>query len=249
MNYLEEIRHHELKTVTELFPAPAYVLEIGGGSGFQAKQLVGLGYRVEAVDIASSKHQENRFFPVKEYDGFSLPFEDERFDVIFSSNVLEHIPHIHDFQTEMKRVLKKGGRAIHLMPTASWRFWTSLCHYPFLIKSAIFLFFQKWNLRPTSIPAMQGYLGDRSFLEKFRMALFPYRHGERGNIFTEAYYFSKVGWKKLFSRTGWAIKDHRPSRLFYTGYQLFGSRLSLSAREKFSRLLGSACHVFVLVKE
>lgn len=49
----------------------------------------------------------------------SLPYEDNFFDVVFSFQVLEHIPpeHLSDAITEVRRVLKPGGLFIPSVPT------------------------------------------------------------------------------------------------------------------------------------
>lgn len=49
-------------------------------------------------------------------DGFSLPFSDEYFDVIFMLDVIEHVKNDNDFIREAKRVLKTGGRIILTTP-------------------------------------------------------------------------------------------------------------------------------------
>lgn len=45
-----------------------------------------------------------------------IPYEDGYFDVIYSSQVLEHVKDIIFFKSETLRVLKKGGIAIHIFP-------------------------------------------------------------------------------------------------------------------------------------
>jgi SAM-dependent methyltransferase len=46
----------------------------------------------------------------------AIPFEDNTFDVILCSHVLEHIPDDHKAMSELYRVLKPGGGAILLVP-------------------------------------------------------------------------------------------------------------------------------------
>jgi SAM-dependent methyltransferase len=128
LTHLETIRRHELESVVRLLPPAGEILEIGAGSGWQASALAERGYTVHAVDIASSYYRVARVWPVMEYDGRRIPFDADRFDVVFSSNVLEHIPHLEEFQAELHRVLKPGGRAIHVLPSSSWRFWTNITH-------------------------------------------------------------------------------------------------------------------------
>ena len=43
------------------------------------------------------------------YDGQTIPFEDESFNSMFSSEVYEHVPNLDRILKEMNRVLKLGG--------------------------------------------------------------------------------------------------------------------------------------------
>ena len=127
------------------------VLEIGSGFGWQSNYLDKLGSQVIAVDIASSfedglqssnynlskykvsddlkdlnvKNNEPKIeFPVEKYDGINLPFENETFDIVYSSNVLTHVENLDLLINDMKRVLNKDGVMIHGCPSSYWCFWT-----------------------------------------------------------------------------------------------------------------------------
>ena len=58
-------------------------------------------------------------------------------DVVFSSNVLEHVAAIDAFLDETARVLKPEGRAIHILPTPAWRGWSMLTYYGWLAKRVL----------------------------------------------------------------------------------------------------------------
>jgi hypothetical protein len=79
-----------------------------------------------------------------------------------------------------------------------------------------------------------------------RKVLTPSRHGEFGGFISELYYFSRFRWGRLFRRTGWQVRRRYANRLWHTGYQCLGDRLSLSTRQRISRILGAVCHVYVL---
>ena len=51
----------------------------------------------------------------------ALPFENDRFDLIFCNHVLEHIPNDKQALSEIYRVLKKGGTAILQVPLEETR--------------------------------------------------------------------------------------------------------------------------------
>ena len=128
LGHLEAIRLHEIGSVIPLMPSHGRILEIGAGTGWQARALAQHGFEVEAIDLPTSQYAGSRVWPVRDYDGGSIPFPSSTFDVVFSSSTLEHIPHLRAFQSEMRRVLRPGGVAIHIVPSAAWRFWTSLTH-------------------------------------------------------------------------------------------------------------------------
>lgn len=151
MKFLEILRERELLGVIDLLPAEGALLEIGAGTGWQAQWLANRHYNVSAIDLASSNYRENRVWPVIEYDGVHIPFENATFDIVFSSNVLEHIPHIREFQKEIHRVLKPGGRVVHVVPSSSWRFWTNVTH----------------PIRYWSFPNVHGEYAENAFSELY----------------------------------------------------------------------------------
>jgi len=128
LEHLQAIRSTELDAVLSMFPAKGKLLEIGVGTGWQASKLESFGYDVHAIDLPSSNYREVRVRPVTDYDGKIIPFQDDTYNIVFSSNVLEHIAHIREFQKEIHRVLKREGCVLHILPSSSWRFWSSLTH-------------------------------------------------------------------------------------------------------------------------
>ncbi len=84
------------------------VLDFGCGS----KPYVSLftnctGYK--GVDIDQSGHAHTNEKIDYFYDGHKLPFENESYDNVFSSEVIEHISNIDEIFDEINRVLKKDG--------------------------------------------------------------------------------------------------------------------------------------------
>lgn len=250
LEYLESIRSSELESLlsiaSEMKPERKnlHILEIGAGAGWQAKKLAEVGYEVEAIDIEDSNFLENRIWPITNYDGKHIPFADDSFDIVFSSNVLGIIPHLREFQVEMQRVLKPEGVAVHIVSSGSWRFWTNLTHYPFVLRTLMNRIYER---RGQVSQAKQCYAG-KSKTRLLRRAIFPSAQDEKRSALGEIYRFSRPGWSSTFTGSGWEIKSVIPTRVFYTGYVTFGSRLSIRLRRCLSYVLGSASHVFVLTK-
>jgi SAM-dependent methyltransferase len=128
LDHLKAIRTHELDVVLNMLPPKGKLLEIGAGTGWQSLALEKRGYSVSAIDLPLSDYVKNRVYPIIDYDGSTIPFPDNTFDIVFSSNVLEHIPHVHAFQKEIHRILKPEGSVLHVLPSSSWRFWTNISH-------------------------------------------------------------------------------------------------------------------------
>lgn len=247
INYLCSLREFELNQALSSFPSPCEdgakysVLEIGAGTGHQAKTLTQLGYNVTAIDIPDSAYRDQRVYPIFEFDGETLPVATGSIRVVFSSNVLEHIRDIDAFLDEMHRVVVPGGIAIHILPTPAWRFWTILGHYGRLTKKLASLLSGKDSNRATKRTSQPV-----NTLTCLTGIFFPPRHGERGMTLTEIFYYSHWWWKRKFESHRWQVSTSYPSGIFYTGAEIFAEHLPHSQRKKLSRCLGSACRVYVL---
>lgn len=256
MTYTEIVRLAELEmALTELKLEKLTgntILEIGAGAGWQAKRLSESGYAVAAIDIKDSIYSDSQVWPILMYDGTHIPFPDNHFDLIFSSNVLEHIGNLDRFQTEMKRVLKPSGVAIHIVPSASWRIWTNSTHYLFQVKALMKICYERiMNVsRHDNLNEMEKFAYEQiasvSITNLFKMAVFPPRHGAKGNALAEIYLYRRSRWRCGFERANWRIEKITPNRLFYTGYMILGPVISINVRRKLSYFLGSSCHIFKL---
>jgi hypothetical protein len=85
----------------------------------------------------------------------------------------------------------------------------------------------------------------RPLIDLVKRALFPGPHGESPSAIHELWEFSRFRWRKQFAMAGFNIVDEYPAGIFYTGYLLPPAR-TVSARRQISRVLGSACRVFVV---
>ena len=246
VEFLHIIREYEYRKIVERFLPGIRILEIGGGTGYQAKRLTEDGYIVASIDIPNSNYADQLEFPVQPYDGRNIPFPDDSFDVVFSSNVLEHVLDLSYLQAEMKRVLKAGGCCVHLMPTGAWRFWTNVAHYTELLQRLCALaprLLPKGFSKNALLDAM-SVLGLMASTAK-HYAIVP-RHGESGNALSEIIIFSARHWRQHFRSQLFTIDEATAVGLFYTGHMVLGTRLSLRSRQKMSKWLGSACVIYVV---
>jgi SAM-dependent methyltransferase len=230
------VRLNELEILSTYIQPGRDVLEIGAGTGLQSKLLAERGFRVTAIDIPSSGYKSQRVFPVQDYDGLSLPFPDCTFDVVFSSNVLEHVRDLPSLLWEMRRVLRPDGHCVHAMPTPTWRIWSTITGYFDLPIYLVAALRRDRKAKMGLLSLVKGVLG----------RLVPVSHGKIYPALVELWSFSRGYWKATFLKNGFEVIDARPLGLFYTGWSLFGSRLSATSRRRLATTLGSACYVYKL---
>lgn len=92
------------------------MLDLGCGSKpysqlFLVEEYVG-------VDIKNPVHPEDDMNVDIFYDGKRLPFKDNFFDSVLSTQVFEHVEDIGLTLNEIRRVTKKGGRCLFTVPFA-----------------------------------------------------------------------------------------------------------------------------------
>jgi SAM-dependent methyltransferase len=239
---LHFLRADELDRLVRYLTPGSRVLELGAGTGYQAAHLKERGFQVEAIDLPGSSLATSRVHPVLDYDGRHIPFPDASFDVVFSSNVLEHVRDVPAMLAETRRVLKPGGSAVHAMPSTTWRLWTTLAGpvdaVPFLLSVAT----GRWVPPKRAVPQSRLLEFAKGCVTRFA----PLPHGEGGNAFTELRRFSKESWLQVFEENDFEVVTAEPMGLFYTGWFLLGHRWSIESRRRASSVLGSACIVYVV---
>ena len=112
---------------------PGEVLDAGMGAGFLCAELDRRGWVVSGVDIAPAMVEGARARLPHRRDSLvqgsihSLPFENERFDAVVATGVLEYaVDDLEGAVRELGRVLEPGGVAVvsypnHRAPTTVWR--------------------------------------------------------------------------------------------------------------------------------
>jgi SAM-dependent methyltransferase len=236
LDSLAMIRAAEIEQIVPCFRPGARILEIGAGTGQQALEISRLGFNVEAIEIPSSGYRDARVFPVIDYEGRHIPFPDESFDFVFSSNVLEHVGDLSALNREIRRVLRPDGVAVHVLPTHAWRFWTTLTLFPAGVRYALSA--REQAQIATTIGPPKGLL--------HKLKRHFGRHGERGTLLSEHWLFHPSRWRRAFRADGFEPIEERPIGILYTGNMIFGTNLSIARRKKLARFIGSSTRLFVV---
>lgn len=105
-----------LQTIeAELGKSQKQVLDIGCGAGFLSNALAKHGHIVDGIDmsnesLAVAKKSDSTNTANYQYaNAYSLPFEDESFDVVCAMDFLEHVEDPAKVVAEASRVLRPGG--------------------------------------------------------------------------------------------------------------------------------------------
>lgn len=87
------------------------VLDVGGGHGLYTQEFRDRGARCVLVDIEPAEFDLDGAAALDTLvgDAARLPFADDSFDVVFTSNMLEHVADPDLVRGELARVLKPGG--------------------------------------------------------------------------------------------------------------------------------------------
>ena len=128
VNNIERFRNSEEwnATMKELAPFLSgnkiyKVLDIGAGNGISTLAFALNGFEVTSLEPDTSdtvgsgaikylsSHYQIENIDIVEAFGENLPFEDEKFDIVYGRQVMHHAHHLSNFLKEASRVLKKGG--------------------------------------------------------------------------------------------------------------------------------------------
>jgi SAM-dependent methyltransferase len=104
---------------------PLRILDIGCGTGLNAEYLAAKGHTVIGADLSPVAIEKLR---AKGFEGMvcdisdeELPWSGGSFDLIFASEVLEHVANTEAFMTEVSRLLRPGGTLVLSTPNSA--FW------------------------------------------------------------------------------------------------------------------------------
>jgi ubiquinone/menaquinone biosynthesis C-methylase UbiE len=242
---LDELRSAELASVRRnLPPVPARVLELGAGTGWQSSLLRKAGYEVAAVDVDVEPAAASANATVLPIDGVRMPFASSCFDAVFSSNVLEHVVDLPGLLAEVDRVLRPGGRSVHVMPTPTWRVATMVTFYLTVPKRAMQWAAASRTKRAGSVVPAAGDTSAAGVGRRQRLVRAIFHeppHGEFRSAIAEIPAYRVRAWR---ARLGGRARFVEPAGIFYSGYALV-PRLPMRWRRGFARLLGSSCRVYV----
>ena len=111
-----EIRQKEIEAIFKNIPESFFehALELGAGDGVQSRLISKHATKLLSTDLNQDRLIKT-MHPRIDYDicdAENLKYASGHFDLIYSSNLLEHLPNPKKAILEMKRVMKDGGLMI-----------------------------------------------------------------------------------------------------------------------------------------
>jgi ubiquinone/menaquinone biosynthesis C-methylase UbiE len=218
------------------------VLELGCGQGRQSKYLSKYAKTIFATDCNTELLPENcgesiNFLFADAQD--LSQFNDCQFDLIFSSNLIEHLPHVDKCLKECRRVMKDDAIMIHSVPNNNWKIFYIMLYYPAMARHLLNKIGRNIDKKNDSNTREKHRRLDDNLRQigsnKFLQHIFPKPHGFSPTHLMEYLLWKESIWIKTFDEHNFKI--NRIVRLpFYYGHGLtfisihrFGNKIKLSS--------------------
>ncbi len=225
------------------------ILEIGAGDGYMSNALSEAGFDVTATDPAPRTPLR---YNVKEMNGYDIKFEDSSFDIILSSNVLEHINDLPKALTEMKRVLKPDGIMVHSVPTVYCNLATMIIQPLAYLKNLYLLFSGKAKIKVNKNRSKLFqvlhicYKIVFNFLNPLRIFISK-GHGVSRNRFWALYIWRRANWKEQFKNADLEVATIVKVPYLYSMHKVFPFRMD-KVRHKIGNKFNSV-DIYLLQKK
>lgn len=159
-----EIERSSKQYMRDMVPRgrPLMVLDVGCGTGLNASILSEMGHTVVGIDLSPVAIEK---FTALGFEGYvcdvaeRLPFAEGRFDIVYASEVIEHVSDTESFLSELTRVLKPGG--LLMLSTPNSAFW------PFRLVGLL-----GWTVSEVQHPGHIRFFSRRSLTQAIRQAGF-----------------------------------------------------------------------------
>ncbi|MDP2696275.1 MAG: class I SAM-dependent methyltransferase [bacterium] len=186
------------KVATFSRPYRGHILDVGCGSGIllqRAGRLADAGTKFYGLDISPKlcdlTRANNPEAEVSCGDAEDMSYDDNKFDMVLMTEALEHMLDYNKSLSEVRRVLKPGGKFIVTVPNRDW------LRYDFYDK------IRNKELQPVDdhyfrFEEIKSYLENNSFgIEKIRGLDNLYYYGWKHNIEEAAAFFLPFLHKKM----------------------------------------------------
>lgn len=231
--WLKFIRKYELEKIFDETPNNYFDkgLELGCGSGENSKYLASYCNNLFALeynkDRLTARSNEKTTFMIGDAQDLSR-FKDNEMDMIFSSNLIEHLANLNSCLSECRRVAKNDALIIHTVPNRIWKLANFLLYYPFQIKKVFRrIFVSDVPVQTVSSKGLESKIDNNlreinragTLKKRLLQILIPEIHGISKSNIIEFKNWGEKYWLKAFAENGLEVINivRMP---FYTGWGL-----------------------------
>lgn len=220
-HHLHFVRRREIEILFSRCPQDLFArgLELGAGDGFQSGLLSRYVTRLTSTDFDRSglPKQDSDAIEYRRCDAEHLveEFPSDQFDLVFSSNMLEHVLDVQRTLAGIFQVLRDDGVTIHWVPGPLWKIASFSLHFPNLAAML---------LERITTPGARLFRGagggasndharatgnnpktvrpERSRIQRW---LWPEPHGVSAGHIEELAAFARARWSAEFQRAGFEV--------------------------------------------
>ena len=215
--YQQIIRDVEWEKIVSHIPKNSKFLDVGCGAGYSLMRASqDLNCEVEGIDADPGNHGVGRFIKnmvktlaIKQGFAENLPYENETFDIVYSSHVLEHVQDEGKALNEMKRVLKKDGVLIIGMPTSNMALLNYFSQIMFTTHIKIYEFLRNFFSKNLL----------NNFIKIFRVSSHSYPRAK--SIWYDFFHYGTQNWNNIIRKEFNVKKIIRPCFYPYPDYPQF----------------------------
>lgn len=208
---LHQIRRREIEQVFSRCPPASFTLglELGAGDGFQSRLLAGYARRLVSSEYSRARLAQGQGGPavylVSDAEAVGTTFRPAAFDMVFSSNLMEHLPDPDRAFAGIFEVLADHGVCISIMPN------------PLAKVTRLLFFYPDRALRLLEVLSASSDPGWRKTQEAFdnnpksarycflRRQLWPVPHGAYRSNWEEIRQYRRQRWTRLIEQQGFEV--------------------------------------------
>lgn len=217
--YLEAFRAEETARAFRGCPEKVFDrgLELGAGSGTQSRYIAAYVRSLVSTDLNSNRLVRGSFpgieYQICDAERVGERFSPASFDLVFASNLFEHLLSPQRALEGIRTVLAPGGIVILVMPNALWKFFSLVGFYPnavrlmwrALVRGRLRVLMRRY-LKSNADAAHEKRVGNNLKSEEARShrsgILWPVPHGAYATHRDEFRQYRKRRWLREFENAG-----------------------------------------------
>jgi len=226
-DFKTNFRSREIELIFSNLPKKYFKmgLELGAGSGVQAQPLFSYCHSLVCTEYNTrfnidelKKNDMNIKYQVCDAEKVDQTFRGKNFDLVFSSNMMEHLPNPDASFGGIYNILNDDGVSIHTMPSVFMKLLYIILFYPYVfhivLKSLIRKIYSNRQRRNNNIENKEEnrkpvHNNNPKFSEKSKNSLIkfiiPSPHGACDSNIKELFYWRKKRWIKQIESHGFIV--------------------------------------------